>query len=97
MCESTLHHVIEMGDDDTVLASDVHGALHRVSLLAYDGVLPVRGMWIVVHCGYAIAPVDDAEAEIALFELHRAGVLDPLTETGESRSERSSAHDTSDQ
>ncbi len=69
MCVSRLHRVVSAPDSGFVEAEDVDGVCHRVSLLAYDGPAPVPGCWVVVHSGYALGPVDGAEAEAALAEL----------------------------
>jgi hydrogenase maturation factor len=82
MCESILHRVVAVNDDHTVLAADVTGRVHRVSLLAYDGAPPARDSWMIVHSGYAITAVDDADAALALAELQRAGVVVPATLLG---------------
>jgi len=69
MCVSRLHRVVSAPDPGWIEADDADGVRHRVSLLAYDGPEPVPGRWVVVHSGYALGPVDAAEAEAALAEL----------------------------
>jgi len=76
MCDSTLHQVLEVQGDARVLARDLHGVTHQVSLLALDGETPAVGAWLVVHSGYAIDRVEEADAELALGELRQAGVID---------------------
>jgi len=69
MCVSRLHRVVESPEDGRVKVYDLDGRLRTVSLLAYDGT-PLRpGDWIVAHSGYALHPVDAAEAEAVQGEL----------------------------
>lgn len=75
MCDSTLHQVIEIVNDSYVLARDVTGVSHQVSLLAFDGGTPAIGTWLIVHSGYAIDRIDDCNAKAVLTELRRAGVI----------------------
>ncbi len=76
MCDSTLHRVTEVIDHARIVAQDVNGARHQVSLLAFDGETPAVGTWLVVHSGYAIDRVEEADASAAIAELRRAGVID---------------------
>ena len=71
MCNSTLHHVEALVAPGVVLASDLHGVVRRVALLALDGPPPSKGDWLVVHSGYAIDRVDSTEAEAVAAELQR--------------------------
>lgn len=75
MCVSALHRVVE-ADGDSVMAEDVDGNRHRISLLALDGAPPRPGEWLVVHSGYAIERMTDDQAGAVITELRRgsAGV-----------------------
>jgi hydrogenase maturation factor len=75
MCESVLHQVLEVIGDGSVLARDLNGATHHVSLLALDAEAPAQGTWLVVHSGYAIDRADEADASLALAELSRAQAI----------------------
>jgi hydrogenase maturation factor len=69
---SRLHRIVSVADDATVVAADIDGSTHQLSLLAYEGE-PLRpGDWVVAHSGYALGPADSAEAEAILAE-YRAG------------------------
>ena len=72
MCTSRFHQVVEVIDQDTVLVVDVDGTTHVSSLLALDGPRPVIGEWLVVHSGYAIDRVDDADAESVAMQIRQA-------------------------
>ena len=69
MCMSRLHRVLRSAGPGAVDVEDVHGSVHRVSLLALDGSPPAAGEWLVVHSGYAIDRVDSADAEAVATEL----------------------------
>jgi len=71
---SRLHRVVRTSDHGAVDVEDVDGTVHRVSLLALDGPVPVPGEWLVVHSGYAIDRVDATEAEAVTAEL-RSGAF----------------------
>lgn len=74
MCTSTLHQVVALTGPDSVMAEDVDGTRHVVSLLALEPPAPALGEWLVVHSGYAIGRADRDEADAALAELRTAGV-----------------------
>jgi len=80
MCMSRLHRVVSTADDATVIAADIDGSTHRLSLLAYEGDPPRPGDWVVAHSGYALDPADRAEAEAVLAE-YRAGIATGLDDT----------------
>jgi len=69
MCMSRLHRVLRGSGPGAVDVESVDGTVHRVSLLALDGPDPMPGEWLVVHSGYAIDRVDDADAEAVASEL----------------------------
>ncbi len=72
MCMSRLHRIVSVADDATVVAADIDGSAHQLSLLAYEGEPLQPGDWVVAHSGYALGPADRAEAEAILAE-YRAG------------------------
>lgn len=74
MCMSRFHRVVERAGPGVVRTVDADGGTHRVSLLALDGPEPPPGSWLVVHSGYAIDRVDEAEATGALALQRGAGV-----------------------
>ena len=69
MCVSRLHRVLRHAGPSVVDVEDIDGRVHRVSLLALDGPMPVPGEWLVVHSGYAIDRVDGDEADAVAAEL----------------------------
>jgi|GEM_PF-1240685 hydrogenase maturation factor len=81
MCNSALHQVTEVLDGARVLAKDLNGTTHQVSLLAFDGDAPRTGTWLIVHSGYAIDSVEEYDAQVALAELRRVHVIDAPTST----------------
>jgi len=76
---SRLHLVVGRPDGGEVAVQDMDGARHRVSLLAYDGPAPGPGQWLVVHSGFALGPVDAAEARAVAAELAAARDREPPT------------------
>jgi hydrogenase maturation factor len=69
VCMSRLHQVVAMDEPGVADVRDLDGAVHRVSLLAFEGPVPAVGDWIVVHSGYALGGVDATEAEAVVAEL----------------------------
>lgn len=72
MCMSRLHRVVAPPDPTSVVVEDMDGSCHRVSLLAFDGLPPRTGEWLVVNSGYALERVDTDEAESIMAELRIA-------------------------
>jgi len=83
MCVSRLHRVVTAPDSGWIEVDDTDGVRRRVSLLAYDGPTPIPGQWVVVHSGYALGPVDPAEADAVMAELRSS--TDPELEQPFSR------------
>jgi hydrogenase maturation factor len=67
---SRFHRVVGIPADDRVVAVDLDGGRHDVSLLAYEGPMLEGGDWVVVHSGFALfrADPDDAEAALAQWQ-----------------------------
>jgi hydrogenase expression/formation protein HypC len=77
MCMSRLHRVIGIPEAGSADVEDVDGTVHRVSLFALGGTDPEPGDWLVVHSGYALDRVEEAEAESVVAELRALlGVVD---------------------
>ncbi len=72
MCTSRLHRVVGPAGEGAVVAEDIDGNRHRVSLLALDSPAPDPGDWLVVHSGYAIDRVDRSEAESVVADVRAA-------------------------
>jgi hydrogenase expression/formation protein HypC len=63
MCLAIPARVVELLETDIALV-DVGGVQKRISLALVDGV--VRGDYVIVHVGYALARLDPAEAQRTL-------------------------------
>ena len=75
MCLGIPGELVELADDDTDLATvSVAGVRRKVNvgLLIEDEELVV-GNWILIHVGFALAKIDEAEAAAALEMLHTMG------------------------
>lgn len=75
MCLAVPAEVIEIDDNDVALV-EIGGARQRASLALIEGV--GEGDFVLVHAGFAIEKVDEAEARrtMELFE-ELAGYQDP--------------------
>jgi hydrogenase expression/formation protein HypC len=76
MCLAIPGQVIEMVDEANQIAKvDVVGVRRNinVSLLANDGEHAVPGDWVLIHVGFALSKVDEAEAHATLSLLQRMG------------------------
>jgi len=69
---SRLHLVVGVPAEGRVRVEDVDGAVHEVSLLAFDGDAPGPGDWLVVHSGFALQRVDGDEARAVAAEIAAA-------------------------
>ena len=75
MCLGIPGELVELADDDTDLATVSVAGVRRkvyVGLLIEDEELVV-GDWILIHVGFALAKIDEAEAAAALEMLHTMG------------------------
>lgn len=75
MCLGIPGELVELATDDTDLATvSVAGVRRKVNvgLLIEDEELAV-GDWILIHVGFALAKIDEAEAAAALEMLHSMG------------------------
>ena len=75
MCLGIPGELVELADDDTDLATETVAGVRRkvnVGLLIEDEELVV-GDWILIHVGFALAKIDEAEAAAALEMLHTMG------------------------
>ena len=89
MCLGIPGQVVEFTDPGEFIATvDVSGVRRAVSvrLLAQEGL--AVGDWVLVHVGFALAKIDEAEAAETLLALQRLGdrvyadELDQFTTTG---------------
>lgn len=83
MCLGIPGRVVEMVDaEDGIARADVGGVVRNVSvqLLQGDGGVAV-GDWVLIHVGFALAVIDEEEAEATLRLL--GGMGDALREESE--------------
>lgn len=74
MCLGIPGEVVEIVDADEYLAKvDVSGVQRTISakLLAEEGISP--GDWVLVHVGFAMSKIDEAEAQMTLDQIKRLG------------------------
>jgi hydrogenase expression/formation protein HypC len=74
MCLGIPGQVVEIVDAENHLAKvDVNGIKRTISvrLLARDGLVP--GEWVLVHVGFAMARIDQHEAELTLEAMQHMG------------------------
>ncbi|MCW3006471.1 MAG: hydrogenase assembly chaperone hypC/hupF [Solirubrobacterales bacterium] len=76
MCLAIPGQVLEYVDEDNRLARVDVAGVHRtinVALLDADGVSVAVGDWVLIHVGFALSKVDEAEAEATLSLLRSMG------------------------
>jgi hydrogenase expression/formation protein HypC len=75
MCLGIPGELVEMPADDTDLALvSVAGVRRRVNVgLLLDEEEMAVGDWILIHVGFALAKIDESEAQAALQMLHDMG------------------------
>ena len=77
MCLAIPVRVTELRDNDMAIA-DVGGVRKEIALHLVEGVQP--GDYVILHVGYAIARLDEAEAlkTLALFEQMSPQAAEPM-------------------
>ena len=81
MCMSRLHQVVRSFDGTRLVVRDLDGVEHSVSLLAFEGVEPELGDWLVVHSGFALSRAEPDEVAATLAEWGSIEEL-PIKESG---------------
>jgi hydrogenase assembly chaperone HypC/HupF len=79
MCLSEVGRVMEVHAGGAAIV-DVDGRERRVSLIAltFDGAAPKRGDWLLLHTGFAIEVLGEAEAhDLAALSREVRGVREP--------------------
>ena len=72
MCLAIPGQVIELVDETNSLARvDVAGVRRNVNVSLLDGARP--GDWVLIHVGFALAKVDEEEAQATLRLLEQMG------------------------
>ncbi len=73
MCLAIPGQIIEMVDEQRRLARvDVAGVRRTVNVALLDGA-PCQGDWVLIHVGFALSRVDEAEARATLHLLGQFG------------------------
>ena len=90
MCLAIPGQVVEILDAEGSIARvDVAGATREVNvaLLAWEGEAVLPGDWVLIHVGFAMSRIDEAEAARTLALLREMGAAfeAELAELGESR------------
>jgi hydrogenase expression/formation protein HypC len=74
MCLGIPGQITEITDPANYLAKvDVNGVRRVISVRLLDDELPAPGDWVLVHVGFAMARVDEAEALLTLDALQKLG------------------------
>lgn len=74
MCLGIPGEVVELVDEQDYLAKvDVSGVQRTISvrLLADEGI--EKGDWVLVHVGFAMSKIDEAEAQLTLDQIKKLG------------------------
>ena len=90
MCLAIPGQVVEIVDAELCIARvDVAGVVREVNvaLLEWEGEPVVPGDWVLIHVGFAMSRIDEAEAErtLALLRAMGAAFESELAELAESR------------
>jgi hydrogenase expression/formation protein HypC len=74
VCLGIPGEVVELLDSNRHLAKvDVAGVRRNINILLLEDVGIVPGDWVLIHVGFAMAKIDEAEAQEALETLRQMG------------------------
>ena len=74
MCLGIPGEVVELLDSNRHLAKvDVAGVRRNINILLLEDEGVVPGDWVLIHVGFAMAKIDEAEAQEALETLRQMG------------------------
>jgi hydrogenase expression/formation protein HypC len=76
MCLAIPGQVVELLDDELQLAKVDVGGVRRninISLVSYDDQQVKIGDWVLIHVGFALSKIDEAEARFTLRALEEIG------------------------
>ena len=76
MCLGIPGRIVEITDAELNLAvADVSGVKRKVNVtcVSGDGVTPLIGQWVLIHVGFAMAVIDEEEADKTMKTLHALG------------------------
>ena len=71
MCLAIPGRVVALDDGDGLATVDVSGVVRRVNVGLLESVEP--GDWVLIHVGFALARVDEEEAQATLSLLQEMG------------------------
>ncbi len=63
MCLAIPAHVCEISDSDRLAVVDILGVRRKVSIDLLQDDPPVVGDWVLVHVGFALSKIGEAQAE----------------------------------
>lgn len=76
MCLGIPGQIVEILDEDLMLAKASVGGVRRninIGLVHYDETRIEVGDWVLIHVGFAMSKLDEAEAHLALRALEEIG------------------------
>ena len=76
MCLGIPGRIVEITDAELNLAvADVSGVKRKVNVtcVSGDGVTSLVGQWVLIHVGFAMAVIDEEEADKTMKTLHALG------------------------
>jgi hydrogenase expression/formation protein HypC len=74
MCLGIPGQIVEISDADGHLAKvDVNGVQRTISIRLLDGQSLEPGDWVLVHVGFAMARIDEREADLTLAAVRQMG------------------------
>ena len=90
MCLGVPGQIVEISDAENLLGIvNVSGVRREINLICVvDDEHPIescKGAWVLVHVGFAISRVDEAEAERTFQALSLGAAIAPIVESGSNR------------
>lgn len=74
MCLGIPGRIVEITDPDNYLAKvDVSGVQRTISVALLEDEMPAPDDWVLVHVGFAMATIDEAEALLTLAAVKKLG------------------------
>lgn len=74
MCLGIPGQIVELDDTNDHLASvDVAGVIRRINVGLMEDDPVVKGDWVLIHVGFAMSKIDEAEAKSAMDGLRMLG------------------------
>jgi hydrogenase expression/formation protein HypC len=74
MCLGIPGRIVEITDAENFLAKvDVSGVQRTISVRLLEKEMPKPDEWVLVHVGFAMAKIDEAEAQLTLTAVRQLG------------------------